>query len=108
VSFPSAHTAWAFALAYEVDRETRPRWVPLVAYPLAGLTAWSRVHDREHWTSDVVGGAVVGVWAAHKFDVIFPRRRGAGDGGASHAGVRLGVGEAPDGRGVGPAVTLRF
>jgi membrane-associated phospholipid phosphatase len=104
VSFPSAHTGVAFSLASGIDRETRARWVPWVVYPLAGVTAWSRIHDREHWASDVTTGAIVGLWATHKFDLVV-RRRGARGGGAA---LRVGVAPAGDGRGVGPAVTLAF
>ncbi len=73
-SFPSGHTTVAFGLAAGIDQETRPRWVPWVVYPLAGVTAWSRVHDREHWASDVVAGAVVGLWATHKFRLVVDSR----------------------------------
>jgi membrane-associated phospholipid phosphatase len=63
-SFPSGHTAIGFAAATAIDRETSARWVPWVVYPAAGLIGWSRVHDRQHWTSDVAAGAALGVWAA--------------------------------------------
>jgi membrane-associated phospholipid phosphatase len=59
-SFPSGHTTLAFAAAVALDRETGSRWVPWVGYPAAAMVAWSRVHDLEHWTSDVVAGAAIG------------------------------------------------
>jgi undecaprenyl-diphosphatase len=65
-SFPSGHASTAFAAAVTLDRETSGRWVPFVVYPAATLVAWSRVHDRKHWTSDVVGGAALGGWLAWK------------------------------------------
>lgn len=65
-SFPSGHTTVAFSIAAAIDHETRSRWVPVIAYPLAGLVAWSRVHQRRHWTSDVLAGAALGGWAAWK------------------------------------------
>jgi len=63
-SFPSGHTTIAFATAVGIDRETRARWVPFVVYPMAGLVGWSRIHDDEHWLSDVVAGAALGSWTA--------------------------------------------
>lgn len=65
-SFPSGHATVAFAFAYAVDHETRARWVPWVVYPLATAVAWSRVHENHHWTSDVVAGAMFGMWTADK------------------------------------------
>ena len=67
-SFPSGHTTLAFSLAAGLDRETRGPWVPAIAYSAATITAWSRVHDQDHWPTDVVAGAVLGVWASGKFD----------------------------------------
>jgi membrane-associated phospholipid phosphatase len=67
-SFPSGHTVVAFAAATAISRESSARWVPWVAYPLAGLVAWSRLSDDEHWFSDVAGGAAVGFWAANKVE----------------------------------------
>jgi membrane-associated phospholipid phosphatase len=67
-SFPSGHTTAAFALVTALDAETRTRWVPLLGYPAATLTAWSRVRDLRHWPSDVVAGAAIGGWVAAKAD----------------------------------------
>jgi membrane-associated phospholipid phosphatase len=65
-SFPSGHATTAFAAAVALDRETSGRWVPWLVYPAATLVGWSRVHDRKHWTSDVVAGAALGGWTAWK------------------------------------------
>lgn len=67
-AFPSGHTVVAFSLAAAIDAETRARWVPWLAYPAAGVTAWSRVRDGRHWPSDVVAGAAIGGWTARKVD----------------------------------------
>ena len=77
-SFPSGHTTLAFAAATVLDRETASRWVPWVAYPVAGLVGWSRLYDDEHWLSDVVAGAAVGFWVAGKTEDYMRRREGAG------------------------------
>ena len=63
-SFPSGHTTVAFATAAALARESRARWVPWVAYPVAALVGWSRLRDNRHWASDVVAGAAVGYGAA--------------------------------------------
>lgn len=95
-SFPSGHSSLAFATAVALDRETGAGWVPWVVYPIAGLVAWSRVHDDKHWTSDVVAGAALGAWTAAKtHDVLVERDRRrfelefASGPGATRAGVRL-------------------
>jgi membrane-associated phospholipid phosphatase len=96
-SFPSGHAAVSFALATAINRESSWRGTPWITYPLATLVGWSRVHDRKHWTSDVVAGAALGIWTAHKVeDVMQPPR--------STAPAHLGVGW----RDGGPAVAITF
>ena len=76
--FPSGHSTLAFGAAAALDRETSSRWVPAIAYPLAGLVGWSRLYDRKHWPSDVVAGAAIGFGVAWKAeDVMRPRTNGA-------------------------------
>ena len=31
---------------------------------------WARVHENEHWLSDVTAGAALGIWAGRKMDRI--------------------------------------
>jgi membrane-associated phospholipid phosphatase len=59
-SMPSGHTMSAFAVATVVSRRYgNHRWVPYVAYGLAGAVAFSRVTDSAHFASDAfVGGAL--------------------------------------------------
>jgi membrane-associated phospholipid phosphatase len=72
-SFPSGHATIAFALATAIDRESSWWGTPWITYPLATVVGWSRVHDDQHWTSDVVAGAALGMWTAHKVeDVLQP------------------------------------
>lgn len=70
-SFASGHTtvaaAAAVALAAEWRRQGLRGWktvAPPMAYALATLTAASRVRDRQHWMSDVVSGAALGMVSA--------------------------------------------
>ena len=60
LSFPSGHTANAFAIARLIQREYGNRYaVPL--YVVAGYTAAGRMEDARHYTSDVVMGAAIGM-----------------------------------------------
>jgi undecaprenyl-diphosphatase len=60
-SFPSGHTASAFAFA-TAAAGTIPRLRPeLLA--LAGLVGYSRVHTGVHYPADVIAGAAIGVAA---------------------------------------------
>jgi membrane-associated phospholipid phosphatase len=61
-SFPSGHATTAFAAATILDWETDEPWVAPAAYGAAALVAWARVRENRHWTSDVVAGALVGVF----------------------------------------------
>ncbi len=79
-SFVSGHATHAFAVATAFAMEYRDSYViPPLAYGLASLTAFSRVNDNKHWTSDVVLGAglgfVVGV-LAHKLSPFGTGARG--------------------------------
>jgi membrane-associated phospholipid phosphatase len=61
-SFPSGHTALAFAAAGYIDRRygtQRPLLAPL-AYGLATTTALSRVKAEKHFAADVLAGALIG------------------------------------------------
>ncbi len=57
-SFPSGHTASAFAFAAAMG-ETEPwTWLPLHA--AAGAVGYARVHTGMHYPSDVAAGALIG------------------------------------------------
>jgi membrane-associated phospholipid phosphatase len=63
-SWPSGHTAMAFAFATALGDEIHQ---PVARYGLlAAATAvgWSRINDNRHWLSDVAAGAVLGVASA--------------------------------------------
>src|SRR6478735_6079766 len=70
-SFPSGHTAAAFALhgalADLLDRHgTRGARLlaPLLRYAIPGAIAFSRVYRGQHHISDTVAGAMLGRWSA--------------------------------------------
>jgi len=73
VSFPSLHTAVAFAMAYLVV-QFYPWWPNVVViYTIATLIGLSRVYLREHFPLDVLGGAVLGTWVSYGLLPLFAR-----------------------------------
>ncbi len=91
-SFPSAHTALAFAAAsyfdlrYGAENKTL---VPFV-YGAAALTALGRVEAKKHFAVDVAAGALIGVVFAHTFTTaktdmnVYPTGDGIGFNYAKH------------------------
>jgi membrane-associated phospholipid phosphatase len=71
-SFPSAHTsnifttATTFAIVFH-DK----KWVPPLAYGIAGLVGISRIYRNAHWASDVIAGALVGYFSAKCSELFF-------------------------------------
>ncbi len=65
-SFPSGHTAIAFAAARFMDKRYAPEAYPFL-YAAAGLTALARVKADKHFTKDVLAGAGLGYASAEYF-----------------------------------------
>ena len=69
VSFPSGHTAAAFALASSLTGEAeawRPgttAYVGPIAYTMATAVGLARVYQRVHWMSDLPLAAAIGTWS---------------------------------------------
>lgn len=62
-SFPSGHTAVAFAVASVIGSGYKDKtWVGITSYTLASLVGLSRIYDNKHWPSDVFAGAVLGTY----------------------------------------------
>ncbi|CAA9246959.1 MAG: hypothetical protein AVDCRST_MAG95-1691 [uncultured Adhaeribacter sp.] len=66
-AFPSGHTTYAFVIAGVFDREFREksRWISVGGYTVAAATGVMRVLNNEHWMSDVLAGAGVGLLSVH-------------------------------------------
>jgi membrane-associated phospholipid phosphatase len=74
-SFPSGHATAGFAIATVMARRYgQHKWVPWVAYGVAGLISVSRIPDMAHFPSDVFLGAALG-YTVTRFDVFRERNR---------------------------------
>ena len=63
-SFPSGHTTMAFAMATSLADDVHPLWAKVSLYGIATGVGVSRMYQQDHWLSDVVGGAVLGIASA--------------------------------------------
>lgn len=74
-SFPSGHTAQAFAAATFLSEEYKDRlhWMPWLAYGLASTVGVLRMANNKHYVSDVLVGAGIGIlsmkmsYATHRY-----------------------------------------
>jgi hypothetical protein len=63
-AFPSGHTSATFASAAVLHNHYGWK-VGIPAYFVASFVGWTRVWDGEHWLSDVVFGAALGLASGH-------------------------------------------
>lgn len=76
-SFPSGHTANAFAAAEFLNQEYRDvsPWIGYAGYTVATATGVLRMYNNKHWLSDVVAGAGVGIASTKIAYLIYPHLR---------------------------------
>lgn len=73
-SFPSGHTATAFAGAELLRREywnTSP-WIGVAGYAVAAGTGFLRMYNNRHWLTDVIAGAGFGILSAEAAYWLYP------------------------------------
>jgi membrane-associated phospholipid phosphatase len=85
-SFPSGHASQAFAMASVVSMHADSPWVGAVAYGLAGLVGLARLETRDHFSSDVVAGALIGTGIGRAVVRVNAGKR-AGTGGRAKLSV---------------------
>lgn len=73
-SFPSGHTASAFAAAEFLKQEYKDisRWYGYAGYFVATATGTLRMYNNKHWFSDVVAGAGFGIASTKISYFIYP------------------------------------
>ena len=71
-SFPSGHTSNSFLTA-TIAQEIYGSKTGIPAYILAGVTGLSRIHDNEHYLSDVIFGAVLGIAVGRGFGQVYKK-----------------------------------
>lgn len=73
-SFPSGHTANAFAAAEFLNQEYRDvsPWIGYAGYTVATATGVFRLYNNKHWFSDVVAGAGFGIASTKLAYLIYP------------------------------------
>jgi membrane-associated phospholipid phosphatase len=64
-SFPSGHSSLAFSAAASLSIQCKKWYVTVPAYIWATSVGYSRVYLGEHYPSDVLGGAAVGIGSAY-------------------------------------------
>lgn len=74
-SFPSGHTAEAFASAEFMRMEYRhvSAWYGVAGYVMALTTGYLRMYNNKHYFSDVVAGAGVGIASTHLAYWLYPK-----------------------------------
>jgi hypothetical protein len=75
MSFPSGHTAEAFASAEFMRLEYKDvsPWYGVAGYALATATGMLRMYNNKHWMSDVVAGAGVGIASTRLAYWLYPK-----------------------------------
>jgi membrane-associated phospholipid phosphatase len=74
-SFPSGHAATAFFGATILAKEYGENypWIAVGGYTIAGTTAVLRMANNQHWASDVLMGAGIGIASAEIASYLYPK-----------------------------------
>ncbi|MBS1563536.1 MAG: phosphatase PAP2 family protein, partial [Bacteroidetes bacterium] len=74
LSFPSGHTANAFAGAEFLRRECKDvsPWYGVAGYLAAGATGFLRMYNNKHWLGDVAAGAGIGILSTDLAYYLYP------------------------------------
>lgn len=74
-SFPSGHTAEAFANAEFLRQEYKDvsPWYGVAGYAIAATTGYLRLYNNKHWLSDVIAGAGVGIASTKLAYWLYPK-----------------------------------
>jgi membrane-associated phospholipid phosphatase len=77
LSFPSGHTAQAFASAEFLRQEYKDvsPWYGIAGYAAAAATGALRMYNNKHWLSDVVAGAGIGIASTRLAYLVYPAIR---------------------------------
>lgn len=100
-SFPSVHASAAFAVGtvFAESGNDEYRWIRrIIGYGVAGATAYVRIKENDHWLSDTVAGAAIGIGTAR----FVLNRRDQSSGGTSSLAIE------PTGKGWQVAYSVRF
>ena len=63
-SFPSGHTANAFALFFALALIVKNKWLKVMFLVMAVLVGYSRIYLSQHFAIDVLAGSVIGIFSA--------------------------------------------
>ncbi|MCX6293498.1 MAG: phosphatase PAP2 family protein, partial [Sphingobacteriales bacterium] len=74
-SFPSGHTAEAFASAelMRIEIKENNPWLCYAGYLMAGATGYLRMYNNKHWISDVLAGAGIGIGSTKLALLVFEK-----------------------------------
>jgi len=74
-SFPSGHAATAFFGATILAKEYGENypWIAVGGYAIAGTTAVLRMANNQHWATDVLMGAGIGIASAEIASFLYPK-----------------------------------
>ncbi|MCY2958753.1 MAG: phosphatase PAP2 family protein [Planctomycetota bacterium] len=110
-SFPSAHTAFAFAGATLLARDLEERcdtWLGYLAYLPATYVGISRLEGQRHYLADITFGAALALFTTNLLYDAHYGSKGAPGIFGSESRVRMSLVPAPDGPGLGVGLTWSF